>query len=128
MTNWNALNRTTLENLYDKGFSDTQIAGHFKTGTYAIAKQRSVMGLVKFKKRKGIKRLPRKVAEVKNKPFYALHYRKDGVNHFSYLDTNDPEKVKEIARNLIYTQKVEKVTLLQPTTQLICQKIKEITL
>ncbi len=128
MIKWNKHNNKLLTAYWEHGVSDIEIAERFKAGVFAIAKQRSNLGLVKCKHRKGIKRAKRSVIAQITKPFYAIYYRKDGVNHFSFLDTNVEQKAIELARHMIYNQKLKTVTVMQPTTQLVCEKITEVKL
>ena len=129
MIKWNALNNKKLEELWNNDICDKDIANIFKTGTYAVAKQRSNLGLVHRKMPKGIKRQTRKLLEhVSEKPFYALYYCKDGKNHFSLLNTTHEAEALSIARSMVYSQKLHDVTLLQPTTKLICETVRTIRL
>lgn len=128
MIQWTEQNKNKLEELWLAGKSDAEISLEFGAGTYAIAKERSILGFIDKKQPKGIKRAKRTISETNYKPFYAIYYRKDNMNHFSLMENENPESVNEIARKLICSLNVPEVTILQPVTKLVMTKITEIKL
>lgn len=125
MINWNKTNNEILTLMWNEGKNDIEIAAYFNAGIYAIAKQRSNIGLVKFKQKEGGHRKPNNSTPIINKMFFVAHYQQDGINHFSRLETEDATTAKTMIRKLIYNKGVTSVTLLQPTTQLVLQTITE---
>lgn len=125
MINWNKTNNEILTLMWNEGKNDIEIAAYFNAGIYAIAKQRSNIGLITRKRMKGLHRKVKTLIPIVNKMFFVAHYQQDGVNHFSRLDTENSTIAKEMIRKLIYNKGVTSVTLLQPTTQLVLQTITE---
>lgn len=125
MIQWSKTNNEILTLMWNEGKNDIEIAAYFNAGIYAIAKQRSNIGLVSHKKKEGGHRKPKTLTPIVNKMFFVAHYQQDGVNHFSRLDTENSTTAKEMIRKLIYNRGVTSVTLLQPTTQLVLQTITE---
>lgn len=125
---WTPDNCQILTEMYDAGKTDLQISEYFSAGTYAIGKQRSKLGLVPYKKAKGLHRCAKTIKEVINKPFYVVFYTKDSLNHFSMIESTSEEFVKTVAKKMIYTQGISEVTILQPTTKLVMQTVTEIKL
>lgn len=121
MVNWNTANKNRLVTLWNKGYSDHKLTEIFGAGTYAIAKQRSVMGLVTTKRKKHT-RAPKTVNTTTDKMFYAAFYEQDGKNHFTKIDTNNEEYAKKVIKVLMSNKGVSKVILLKPTTKIILEK------
>jgi len=123
---WTPEDNIELERLYNLGKSDEYItAAMRRDGKYSVAKQRTVLGFVKFKQKEGIKRAAKRVMPKMNTNFTVLFYKQDGMDHFAMVGEGNP---KVMAQNIITRKGVGEVILLVPKSKLIMQQITEINL
>lgn len=121
---WNEKNKLILTEMYNAEKSDNEISEYFGAATFAIAKQRSNMGLVRYKKL-GMHRCAKVKKE--DKEFYAIYYMKDNRNHFSVIDVDKAGKkdVNDIVRKMIYNQNIDNVMILKPIAKLTRGSMEE---
>lgn len=118
--NWTPENRQILEDMYNDDKSDAEISAHFgnNVGVYAVAKQRSILGFVKVKMKKGIRRQP-KTVYIPDESYIVLHsVCKDGHDHFARLNYNplDNVAVNNITNKMLNKNaNIRSITILQPT-------------
>ena len=124
---WDAPNKQKLTELYDAGYDDYKLSEHFGSTFYAVGKQRSVMGLTKFKKT-GTKRAPKQLVVEKPTIKNVITYLKDGQRHYCMLPNNEKTLEEETIRNLVYKQRVTELFVLKPVTKFVTNTITEITL
>lgn len=124
MTNWKTAN-AILTDLYNKGVSDKNIAIQLGTTTIAVARQRSNLGLVKFKQ-KPHSRAPKTEVAPAEQPHCVLHYcLKDGRNHFLVTPYN---RAADVARNLMVQNGTKSITMYSPTSKFVLNGVTEIKL
>lgn len=111
---WTPENKRILREMFNAEKTDLEISEYFGAATYAIAKERSVLGLVYRKMPKGIKR--KKRSKNRTLPidtnFCAITYNKDGQNHFSVVDSC--KDIFTITRKMMQTQNIKNLVVLQP--------------
>lgn len=123
---WTPERNAELERLYDAGKTDEAIALIMNCqSAYAVAKQRSVKGYVKFAKKAGNKRAPKAVVPKLNSNFTVLFYKQDGQDHFAMVGEGNP---KTVAQSILVRKGISEVFLLKPTSKLIMQQVTEISL
>lgn len=130
MIRWNEENNTKLETLFNKGLSDKQIAIELGIADtkYAIGRQRSQLGLVKFKKAYHTSK-PKTVKPVELvKIGFVAFYKKDNANHFFLIEADDESKAEVLAKNLLYNQGVKEIYICKPISKLITQHVVKIKL
>lgn len=123
---WNKENVATLEQLYDAGKTDEQIALIMGAkSAYSVAKARSVNGIVKFKKKEGLHRKEKTIVPKISSNFTVLYYVQDGQDHFAMVGSGNP---KTVAQSVLIRKGVSEVFLLAPKSKLIMQQVTEISL
>lgn len=121
---WTPGHNESLEHHYNNGYSDITLAKMFGTTPFAVAKQRSNLGLVKNKRRPH-QRAPKQEAVKAPPPVFVLHYNRDGVDH--YLKIVGDDLLKQ-GRQLMYGTNVKEVTVLKPVKKLVLQGVAEVEL
>jgi hypothetical protein len=115
-TIWNDENLNTLREMYNDYKSDDEIATILGTTTYAVARQRSVIGLVKFHRK--VERCRRNV--IVEDPFVTrqevAYYTKDGQDHFIVI--TGLEHKEKLIRRVMDKQGIRHVVILKPTSVL----------
>jgi hypothetical protein len=116
--NWNPKNKATLEQMWNDEKTDAEITAHFGCGAWAVAKQRSIMGLTAFKQKKG------RIGAVKspvtpNYDFNVLSYVKDGQHHMAVCKNKDAELAMIFAGKILNRFKeISEITILEPSVVL----------
>lgn len=125
--NWNPQNVKQLENLYNIGRSDQQIAEYFGSNAVAIGKARSMHGIVRHKvaRPKGIVPInPKQVISVDG--LICAYADKEGLTHFIQTKTGDEQAAKRIAQNVMIQQGIKEITLFKPHKKLILNHVVEV--
>lgn len=126
MIHWTPESNQRLEELYNQGKTDTVIAAELGTTFMAVAKQRSNIGLTKFKKREGLHRAPKTEQPKVPLPDFIIHYTgKEGNDHFLNVKGADPNK---IARQMMLANGIKYVFIYKPIKKLVLQGIAEVEL
>lgn len=112
---WNPKNRAILEQMWNDEKTDAEITEHFGARTYAVAKQRSIMGLVNKKMRVGIKRQSRSVFNIDHN-YNIIAYQIDCQQHFSKTRVLSDEAMHTLANKLLIKNKnIRAITVLVPS-------------
>ena len=108
---WNKENKEILANMYNQFKSDTEIAEVIGTSTYAVARQRCRVGLVKQKKmiKKSLGNANHKTIEANNKVIY---FNKDGRDHYIALSPSLKNE-EAFVRTIMDKQKLNNVVILK---------------
>lgn len=105
---WNDKNKAKLHMLYNKGLADKTICDIYGTTIFAIAKQRSNMGLVSHKqKRRRYKES--KIIIPQNSPDNIIHYKDSrNIDHFMQ---GEKMFLVEHAKNILRHKHTRKIVL-----------------
>lgn len=123
---WTPECKQQLEQMFNDEKSDFEIARHFGIGTMAVAKERSVLGLVHFHRKGnvGVKRIVKPIDTDK----YVLSYEKDGKHHFSNLGNVTQQKAESLAVLMVKNNDIKDVSILTTCSyikngSILCRKI-----
>lgn len=123
---WTVECKEQLEQMFDDKKTDFEIARHFGIGKMAVAKKRSLLGLVYFHRKGniGAKRVIKSIDTNK----YVLSYEKDGNHHFSNLGDITQEKAEKLAVLMVKNNNIKDVTILTTCSYIkngsvLCRKI-----
>lgn len=123
---WSKQNNEKLENWYNRGMGDDQMAREFNTTVFAVAKQRSLLGLVKFKKGTYTREEKTIIPIIECNCFIA-HYKEGGTDHFINLGEEEA-KAKNTAYKVCVEKRLKNITILKPYTRLVVQAVQEVKL
>lgn len=109
---WTTERVNKLTEMFNNDCKDAEIAAAIGVGVMALAKQRSLRGLVYYKRNNKLKIAKRQPAN-QEKQYYALSYVKNGIRHYSNLGDMTLQRAVAVAIKLIHTNHITDVNVLK---------------
>lgn len=126
-TSWDKEANELLELLYNENKSDKQIADYMHKSILAVAKQRSNLGFVKFKRNVTSYIAKEPKVQVEALTIVGHYINKDGSNCFIDLGKEDTA-AKNIAHRLAIEKGLKEITILKPYSKLVFKSVHEVKL
>lgn len=103
---WTKQKNATLKDLYSNSVSDEALAKIFETTVYAVAKQRSVLGLVK-NKRNNLGRKPKTIKESTHPEAIAFYKEKEVV----HVMHGNKDSIVKRAKTIMRMKNISQITM-----------------